>query len=106
MGRVAKLWFRAACAFGLVAFGLVNSAGQEGKGVPKETRKAEAKAEPAKAAVNAVINLGARAAPNDQMVQQWEQHYGPQFRQLHRTEMHFLRLAAQPTRQQYETIAA
>src|SRR5438132_2980478 len=99
MGRVAKLWFRAACAFGLVALGLVSSAGQEGKGVPKgETRKAEAKAAPAKMALNAAVF----AAPNDQAVQQWEQAYGPRFRHLHRTEMHFLRLVAQPTRQQYE----
>src|SRR5947209_19876309 len=98
MGRVSKVWFRASCAFGRVALGLVSSAGQEGKGGPKgETRKAEAKAAPAKMALNAAVF----AAPNDQMVQQWEQHYGPQFRQLHRTEMHFLRLAAQPTRQQY-----
>ena len=39
-------------------------------------------------------------------LQQFEQQFGAQFRQLHRTELHFMRLVCQPTKQQYEKIAA
>jgi hypothetical protein len=35
-----------------------------------------------------------------------EQQYGPTFRQMHRMELHFMRLVCEPTRQQYEKIAA
>jgi hypothetical protein len=40
------------------------------------------------------------------ILQQLEQQYGAQFRQIHRTEMHLVRLAAEPTKAQYEKIAA
>jgi hypothetical protein len=43
---------------------------------------------------------------NDAQLQAWEQAYGPQFRQMLRTELHFVRLVTEPTRQQYEKIAA
>ena len=47
-----------------------------------------------------------KIAPEDPMVQQFEQQFGPQFRQLYRSELHFMRLVSQPTKQQYEKIAA
>jgi hypothetical protein len=42
----------------------------------------------------------------DAVLQQWEQQFLPQFRQMHRMEMHFLRVVCEPTRKQYEAIAA
>src|SRR5262249_21833841 len=36
---------------------------------------------------------------------QFEQQWGPQFRQLHKTELHFMRVVCQPTRQQFDRIA-
>jgi hypothetical protein len=42
----------------------------------------------------------------DLVVQQFQQQFGAQFRQLYRTEMHFMRLVSQPTKQQYDKIAA
>ncbi len=47
-----------------------------------------------------------QVAQNDPFVQQFEQQYGAQFRQLHRSELHFMRLVCQPTRPQFEKIAA
>jgi len=43
---------------------------------------------------------------NDAMVKQFEQQYSRQFQQLHRTELHFIRIVCRPTKQEYETIAA
>jgi len=48
----------------------------------------------------------ARMAPAAAMVQQVEQQYAARFRQLYRSEMHFMRIVCQPTRQQYEKILA
>jgi hypothetical protein len=39
-------------------------------------------------------------------VLQFEQQFGPQFRQLYKTELHFMRLVCQPTKEQYDRIAA
>src|SRR5439155_99924 len=47
-----------------------------------------------------------KIAPEDPVVQQFEQQWGPQFRLLYRSELHFLRVVCQPARQQYERIAA
>lgn len=45
--------------------------------------------------------------PNeDAILAQIEQQFAPQFRQLHRAELHFLRAAADPTRQQFEKVSA
>jgi hypothetical protein len=41
-----------------------------------------------------------------QLDQQFEQQWGAQFRQLYRTELHFMRLVCRPTKQQFEKIAA
>jgi hypothetical protein len=43
---------------------------------------------------------------DDAMVQQFKQQWGPQFQQLYKTELHFMRLVCQPTKQQYQKIAA
>jgi len=48
----------------------------------------------------------ARLAQEAALVQQVNQQFGPQFRQLYRTELHFMRSVCQPTKQQYEKIAA
>jgi hypothetical protein len=54
----------------------------------------------------------AQGVPQEEVarVKQWEQQidqqWGPQFRQLYKTELHFMRLACQPTKQQFERIAA
>ena len=40
------------------------------------------------------------------MVQQFEQQFGPQFRLLYKMELRFMRTVCQPTKQQYEKIAA
>ena len=42
----------------------------------------------------------------DVFVQQIEQQYGPQLRQLHKAELHFMRIVCQPTREQFGKIAA
>jgi hypothetical protein len=47
-----------------------------------------------------------KQAPDDPVVAQFEQEFGPQFRQLYRSELHFMRLVCQPTREQYERILA
>src|SRR4051794_27639754 len=97
MARLSNVLVRVACALGLMFLGLVGSSGQEVK-----------KAAPKVAAptIAAVPLNPARAFVNDAQVQQWEQQYGPQLRQLLRTELHFMRLVCQPTKQQYEKIAA
>jgi hypothetical protein len=46
------------------------------------------------------------ARVDDAVRKQWEARYGSQVRQLHRMELHFMRLVTEPTRQQYEKIAA
>src|SRR5262249_38391206 len=44
------------------------------------------------------------ARQQEVMVQRFEQQLSPQFRQMYRTELHFLRLVTQPTKQQFEKI--
>lgn len=95
MRQTAK-WL--ACATALTTFGVVD--GQE-KPVPPPAPK------PApKVAVRQVPLKVAAVAADDAMVAQWEQHFGPQFRQVFRSEMHFMRLVCEPTKAQYEAIAA
>lgn len=43
---------------------------------------------------------------NDPVIKQFEQQYSRQFQQLFKTELHFIRIVCQPTKQQYEKIAA
>jgi hypothetical protein len=102
MGRTAKLLLCAAIMLGLATFGSVDSLGQQAKGdAPKAVEKAVEKA-----AVKAAPAMAVRAVANDAVIKQWEQQFGPQIRQLHRMELHFMRLVTEPTRQQYEKIAA
>lgn len=49
---------------------------------------------------------GKNAAAVDPVVQQFEQRFGSQLRLVQRTELHFLRMVTQPTKQQYDTIVA
>jgi hypothetical protein len=104
MSLTARRLVGAACALGLIALGLVNTAGQDVKPAPKVAPPAAVKVEAPNAAL--LLNAAARVAVNDEMLQPWEQHYGPAVRRLHRTELHFMRLVSRPTKQQYEKIAA
>jgi hypothetical protein len=42
----------------------------------------------------------------DARVREFKQHYGSRFRQLYKTELHFVRMVCEPTKQQFEKIAA
>jgi hypothetical protein len=53
-----------------------------------------------------VEKAAAPADDADQFVKQWEQRFEPQFRQMLRGELHFLRLTTNLTRPQFEKIAA
>jgi hypothetical protein len=48
----------------------------------------------------------AKPAPNNVQMQRFEQQFTPLFRQLYRSELHFMRLACQPTKAQFEKISA
>src|SRR5437764_572502 len=86
----------AAGAMGLTLFGFVVALGQ-----------ASAEQAPQKKVQNNFAAPQApMIAPEDPVVQQFEQQWGPQFRLLYRSELHFLRVVCQPARQQYERIAA
>ena len=89
MRRIAKLLLGAAAVISLSTFGFVETSGQYNEAPSKIGRPAPPK-----------------IAQEDPVVQQFEQQFGAQFRQLHRTELHFMRLVCQPTKQQYEKIAA
>lgn len=47
-----------------------------------------------------------KVAADDAFVKQFEQQFGPQLRLMLRTELHLMRLVTQPTKEQYEKIAA
>src|SRR5436190_11113190 len=96
MGRLTGRLIGAAGMLGLAAVGFAEPSGQ-----PQDKPKPAA----APAAQLFIGNFAAPAA-NDAMVQQFEQNYGPQVRQMLRTELYFLRQVAQPTKPQYEKIAA
>src|SRR5262249_6107601 len=50
--------------------------------------------------------IPAQAVGEDAFLLQVEQQYAAQFRQLKRSELHFMRVVTEPTKTQYETIAA
>jgi hypothetical protein len=52
------------------------------------------------------LSLPGAQQPEDPVVQQFEQQFGRQFRQMYRAELHFMRLVCRPTKGQYEKIAA
>jgi hypothetical protein len=60
----------------------------------------------AQAAVQKLAEAARRIANEVAVVQQFEQQFAGQFRQLYRTELHFMRVVCQPTKQQYDKIAA
>jgi hypothetical protein len=102
---------RVALAIGLMlTLGLVSSSGQEKKVEEKKAAKGKKTADrpvpgaPARA-VFGQLDVQ-RGLVNDAQLQAWEQAYGPQLRQMLRTELHFMRLVTQPTKQEYEKIAA
>jgi hypothetical protein len=119
MGRIANAWFRAGLAIGLLTVCVVSSSGQDKKAEEKKAAKskkataaqkdAPKPAPPANVILNAVTNSGGFAAQgrmvNEAQIQAWENAYGAQFRQVLRTELHFMRLVTEPTRQEYDKIA-
>jgi len=125
MGRIATVWFRAGLAIGLLTLFVVGSSGQDQKAADdKKADKVKSKlksktpgqkpapkpAPPAQPAppirVNADVLNPQRGLVNDAQLQAWDQAYGQHFRQMMRTELHFMRLVTEPTKQQYEKIAA
>ncbi len=96
MGRIVKWLICAALILGLAAFGSVGTFAQN-KEAPDEGQKG---------ARQLAFPAPPQPPVEDAVMQQMEQQYGGQFRQLLRTEMHFMRIVAQPTKQQYEKIAA
>jgi hypothetical protein len=116
---MSKVWLRAGLALGLLlTLGLVSSSGQEKKSDKKGDKKSAVKPAPRPAPPQPALPLvpakPAAAVPlnaqrglvNEAQMQAWEQAYGQQFRQMLRTELHFMRLVTEPTKQQYEKIAA
>ena len=117
MGRIANAWIRAGLAIGLLTVCVVSSSGQDKKAEEKKaakSKKAAAQKDAPKPAppANVIGNVaftGGFAAQgrmvNEAQIQAWENAYGAQFRQVLRTELHFMRLVTEPTRQEYEKIA-
>jgi hypothetical protein len=68
--------------------------------------RAAAQDVPRKAAPKAKQPPPPKAAKDDPINQQFEQQFGRQFRQLYKSELHFMRVVCQPTKQQYQKIAA
>jgi hypothetical protein len=100
MRRIAHLLVGAAGVIWLSTCGFVEPSGQAfaQEAVPKLIQEAVRMFAPAAGRM--------MMAQEDALVQQFEQQFGVQFRQLYRTELHFMRFVCQPTKQQYEKIAA
>jgi hypothetical protein len=64
---------------------------------PAKAEEAKGRDDKPQAAVEVVVD-----SENMQFAEQW----GPQFRQLYKAELRFMRLATEPTKQQYDKIAA
>jgi hypothetical protein len=125
MRRIGRITFAAVIAAGLAAMGDGRSSGQDKEPAKKEETKQaekkqdekkpdekkqdEKKKEQQKAAVKAVAGMirgGAQPQDEDAIVKKVEQQYAARFRQLYRTELHFMRTVTEPTRPQFEKIAA
>jgi hypothetical protein len=105
MKRTANLLLRAAGVIGLLTFGFVGSLGRVS--ADEAPRKVlQGMAQEAQRNVLAAQQALRQLVQDKAVVQQLEQQFAPQFRQLYRTELHFLRLVCQPTKPQYEKIAA
>jgi hypothetical protein len=111
MGRTSNVWFRSGLTIGLLTLCVVSSPGQDKKAEEKKAAKAKkavqkdapkpARPEPTKLAP---FDAQGRMV-NEAQIQAWENAYGAQFRQVLRTELHFMRLVTEPTRREYEKIA-
>jgi hypothetical protein len=111
MGRKANVWFRAGLTIGLLTFCVVGSPGQDKKAEERKAAKSKKGGAPkdgpkpvAPAVKVAPFDAQGRMV-NEAQIQAWENAYGAQFRQVLRTELHFMRLVTEPTRQEYEKIA-
>src|SRR5580704_1824337 len=126
MRQLAYCLFFAAAMVGLSTCGFLEPSGQVfaddlPKTVPPppapakiEDKPADKKAEkvPAKPAEKPAVKK-AKAAPakavrvvnDDAAVQQFEMQYGPQLKQMYKSELHFMRTVSQPTKQQFEQIS-
>lgn len=93
MGRMASLLLCIAAVIGTTRLAFADEAAE--KAAQEKARKAALQA-----------RRRMELVQNDAAIQQFEQQFAPQFRQLYRTELHFMRLVAQPTKQQYEKISA
>jgi hypothetical protein len=100
--RRTRLKWGAAGALLLVALGYSSVSGRDDK-PPKaeEAKKAEKAAEPVEAK-----KVDKLAAAEDDADLQWVAQFGGYFRQYYKTELRFMRMTTQPTKQQYEKIAA
>jgi len=108
MGRITGLLFCAAGVLGLAAGGFAEPAGQDAKAKvkPKPAPPQLKAAEPAQGLFGFGVIVDLPVVADDAMVQQLEQQYGAQLRLLYRSELYFMRLVTQPTKQQYDIIAA
>jgi hypothetical protein len=79
----------------LATFAGERTRGQDAKKGTAEARRAAAERD-----------LKAAADADDAVVRQWEGQFGPQLRQVYRGELHLMRLVTEPTKAQYEKIAA
>src|SRR5438132_848754 len=105
MRLMPKALLRAAAAMSLATFGFIEPPGSAFADdvPPKIAQEAARKIEAAAREIAQVVrNIG----QEDAVVQQFEQQFAGQFRQLYKTELHFMRLVSQPTKQQYEKISA
>jgi hypothetical protein len=118
MRQIAKLLLCAAAVIWLSTFGFAELPGQgfADDALPKKRREQTREALDllsaqvidewlAKQKELIAQAFAPKIAQEDPIVQQFEQQFGPQFRQLYRTELHFMRLVCQPTKQQYEKIS-
>jgi hypothetical protein len=92
-----------ACAAGLFWLSTLAPAGPPGGTFAHRAQRKETRKEEVKAVAKAPPKVAADDDPN---VQQFEQQFGPQFQQLYKMELHFMRLVCQPTKSQFEKIAA
>src|SRR5690348_6275140 len=97
MGRMANAWFRSGLAISLLTLCVLGSPGQDKKAEEKKTAKAKKAGEKdaprlvAPAVKVAPFDAQGRMV-NEAQIQAWENAYGAQFRQVLRTELHFMRL--------------
>jgi hypothetical protein len=109
MRRFGLIVFVAIATAGLTTVGGGRLSGQDKPAEKKEEKKQEKIPEEKKEAAKAVfraIGIPVQPQDDDNFVRQIEQQYAGQFRQLYRTELHFMRMVTDLTRPQYEKIAA